>query len=190
MTQGEGGRDLATYCKELGITEQDLLGKRILDVGAGLKAELSQALGDKAEVISFSPDYSNEKYRKHVAGLEKPVVAGVGQAMPFSDESFEIVLMLHVAEHLYSSSLEKIIKEIARILKKGGIAYIAPLLEGEKNYKPGQITLIEETLKGSDVVSTFEKNGQKTRFDMRYDASGPHQYVYIDQQRAKLKKEQ
>ena len=36
-------------------------------MGAGLKAELARALGDKAEVVSFSPDYADEKYRVNVA---------------------------------------------------------------------------------------------------------------------------
>jgi ubiquinone/menaquinone biosynthesis C-methylase UbiE len=189
MTQGEGGRDLATYCEELGITEQDLLGKKILDVGAGLKAELAQALGDRAEVVSFSPDYSDEKYMENVANLEKPVVAGVGQAMPFKNESFEVVLMLHVTEHVNNKALEEIIQEIVRILQKDGVAYIAPLLEGDENYKPGQVTIIKKTIKGIGVNVTFENDGKRARFDLRSDASGPHQYVYIDQQRAKLRKE-
>ena len=187
FTQGEGGRKLDTYCKELGIAEQDLLGKKILDLGSGLGAELSRALGDSADVVSFSPDYSDQEYRKNVMDV-KGVVAGVGQAMPFKDETFEVVCMLHVTEHVRNAVLEQIVQEIVRVLKNGGVAYIAPLLEGDSLYKIGQITLIKKVLEGSGVTPTFENNGEKTRFDLRSDASGPHKWVYVEQYRAKLHK--
>ena len=76
-------------------------------MGAGLKAELARALGDKAEVVSFSPDYADEKYRVNVADFSESAVAGVGQAMPFKNGTFEVVLMLHVAEHIDTVALEK-----------------------------------------------------------------------------------
>ena len=76
----------------------------------GLKAELARALGDKAEVVSFRLTMRT-KYRVNVADFSESAVAGVGQAMPFKNGTFEVVLMLHVAEHIDTVALEKIIQK-------------------------------------------------------------------------------
>jgi len=60
------GRDLSTYERELLFDKRELEGKVVLDLGAGLEAKFAKQLkeaGIKAEVISLSPDFIEEKYR-------------------------------------------------------------------------------------------------------------------------------
>ena len=53
------------------------------------------------------------------AGLDIDYRVGVGENIPFADESFEIVYSSDVLEHV--NGLEKVIAEIARVLKPGGV---------------------------------------------------------------------
>lgn len=48
-------------------------------------------------------------------------VAAVGESLPFSDKSFDVVLCDNVVDHAESPS--QIVRELARILKLGGLLY-------------------------------------------------------------------
>lgn len=52
--------------------------------------------------------------------LKKGINAVIGEAenLPFQDESFEVVIMTEIMEHLYDPKLA--LKEASRVLKKGG----------------------------------------------------------------------
>lgn len=128
------GRSLEEYCKELGINESDLIGKKILDVGSGPTARLERELRDRAMVVSLSPDYSDAHYREWLEGNEgevKNAVAALGEVLPFKDgtalEGFDYALLLHVTEHVRFQSLLKIILESYRTLRTGGKVVVYPI---------------------------------------------------------------
>jgi len=88
-------------------------GDRLLDLGCGpgKKETNYQARG----AVVFGCDYTNDVARNRF------VVAGVrGDAyhLPFADETFDIVTMDFVAEHLESPQL--CVAELARVLRPGG----------------------------------------------------------------------
>ena len=110
-------RDVLT--KQLRIDPQ---GKKILDVGCGggILAEEFARLG--CQVIGIDPSsLSLATARAHAqqAGLEIDYRVGVGEDLPFADESFEIVYCSDVLEHV--NDLEKVISEITRVLKPNGV---------------------------------------------------------------------
>ena len=100
------GRGLNLYEYDLGFKRQELAGKTILDLGSGFREKFSRELKEAqidATVISLSPDYDYKSVRDlvtevHVAGplkglnWERRSVAGIGQVLPFKDESFDVVL--------------------------------------------------------------------------------------------------
>jgi len=97
-------------------------GKATLDVGCGggLLAEEFARLG--CHVTGIDPsEPSLETARAHAAasGLSIDYRTGVGEALPFPDQSFEIVYCCDVLEHV--TDLERVIAEIARMLIPGGV---------------------------------------------------------------------
>ncbi len=128
------GRTLAEYLNIFGLTKEQLRGKKILDLGAGPHALPAQELQDIAEVYSVSPEYASEQFRVPLPdGVVDTRIAARGEALPFQDNSLDIVWVLHVFEHLDSTvkidgltSAQAVFREIIRVLKPGASAYIAP----------------------------------------------------------------
>ncbi|MBV9710233.1 MAG: 3-demethylubiquinone-9 3-O-methyltransferase [Ktedonobacteraceae bacterium] len=100
----------------------DLQGKKALDVGCGggLLAEEFARLGCAVTGIDPS-ELSLETARRHAreSGLQIDYQVGTGESLPFQDASFDIVYCCDVLEHV--QGLGRVIAEIARVLKKGGI---------------------------------------------------------------------
>ena len=93
---------------------------RILDVGCGTGALLS-------ELQTFGTVDGLDKSADAVAycatrGLAA-VVVGDAERLPYQDETFDVVIALDVLEHLPDDSIGS--RELARVLKKGGIAIVA-----------------------------------------------------------------
>src|SRR5690348_119091 len=89
--QGEDFSDYETtantYLGDLGLSWEDLAGKRILDVGAGSAGFAKAAKGRGIEVVSLDQD---PKYRVFT---DVPYVQGQGRgnSLPFMDETFDLV---------------------------------------------------------------------------------------------------
>lgn len=82
---------------------------RVLEIGCG-RGQLQDAAPG---YVGF--DISLETGR----GLKKPFVCGAAEALPFTDQSFDMVMSFTVLEHLISP--ETALTEINRVLKKGGL---------------------------------------------------------------------
>jgi 2-polyprenyl-6-hydroxyphenyl methylase / 3-demethylubiquinone-9 3-methyltransferase len=104
---------------ELGM---DPRGRKTLDVGCGggILAEEFARLGCGVTGIDPS-EKSLESARDHARreGLAIEYRQGVGEALPFSDGTFEIVYCCDTLEHV--NDLDKVIGEISRVLKPKGI---------------------------------------------------------------------
>jgi len=147
-TMPEGGRSLEEYERKLMFSRDELAGKVVLDLGAGPTLRFAneiEASGVDAKVISLSADFSDEKYRgtaqEHSNGA---VVAGLAQALPFKDGSFDEIFGLHIAEHLLTEDIRRAaLHEVARVLKGGGTARIGTLEPGARF---GRLALYDEEL--------------------------------------------
>jgi 2-polyprenyl-6-hydroxyphenyl methylase / 3-demethylubiquinone-9 3-methyltransferase len=96
-------------------------GLRALDVGCGggLLAEEFARLG--CAVVGVDPSVKSlAAARKHAAGqgLAIEYHCAMGEALPFTDASFDIVYCCDVLEHV--TDLSQVIAETARVLKPGG----------------------------------------------------------------------
>jgi demethylmenaquinone methyltransferase / 2-methoxy-6-polyprenyl-1,4-benzoquinol methylase len=101
------------------VTVMDRLpGGRILDLGAGTGAA-NPVFGDR-DVVALDP--SPEMLARNDAVHR---VVGVGERLPFSDESFDSVFSAYVFRNL--DSVDATIAEISRILRQGGKAGIVDL---------------------------------------------------------------
>ncbi len=88
---------------------------RVLDIGTGT-GEISQVMGQRFEVISV--DIVDQ--RSTLVGYDFVVSK---EALPFREGCFDAVVSNHVIEHVVDQILH--VSEIARVLKPGGVAYLA-----------------------------------------------------------------
>lgn len=111
-------------------------GMQILDVGCGRGESLIWLVRRGAKV--WGVDYAKEALALGQRALQSVIecrtrcllIAANARRLPFSDESFDIVFLLDVVEHLYSWEVERVLVEIRRVLKRNGrlIIHTAPNL--------------------------------------------------------------
>jgi len=166
----EEGRSLEKYEEILGFKKEDLEGKVVLDLGSGPGARFAKDLersGVRAEVVSLSPDYVDERHRKllkitlserlkKLVGLEevnqKANIAATAENLPFKDESFDKILALFSVSSWSASRYKQWLPEIMRILKSGGDVRIGPFHQptGFDRVDSAYLTAIEEREKYID----------------------------------------
>lgn len=83
-------------------------GARILEIGCG-----------RGHLQHLAPGYVGLDISLEAGRfLAAPFVCGVAEALPFADGSFDLVMSFTLLEHLWDPELA--LKEMARVLKKGG----------------------------------------------------------------------
>lgn len=100
-------------------------GKKVLDVGCGVGNDLSRFCKGGSEVfgIDIAPhsiELANSNFSQR--GLKGEFLVMNGEQMTFSDDSFDVVYC-HTVLH-FTPRPEKMIAEIVRVLKPGGIAIL------------------------------------------------------------------
>lgn len=100
-------------------------GKFFLDVGCGAGGLAIAFTKRSSATVAFDVDL---KYLKVATawgreeGVELNLLVASGESMPFKSEAFDFVACSDVIEHLNNPS--KMVGEVARVLKKGGIVYL------------------------------------------------------------------
>jgi SAM-dependent methyltransferase len=104
-------------------------GTRILDIGAGFGSFVVQALrrGWNAvglELDPFDVEMGRLRLGRLFPGRDSADLLrlGDGRALPYSDQSFDVVTLWNVLEHV--SDLVSLLKEVRRVLVPGGSAYM------------------------------------------------------------------
>lgn len=107
------------------ITEAGILGKRILDIGAG-KGYMAQLLGNHVRDKGGQPSEvitACDLFPEYFAYEEIPCrKMDFANELPFADASFDIVYAVEVIEHLRNPY--DFIQEIFRVVSPGGMAVI------------------------------------------------------------------
>ncbi len=100
------------------VSRLDVRGSRVLEVGAGTGRDSLELASRGAEVWTL--DYSDESLRliRVTAGERVRIVCGDARALPFGNESFDIVFHQGLLEH-FRRPLE-ILAENHRVLRRGG----------------------------------------------------------------------
>lgn len=102
-----------TELKEF-IEKYNLKNKKVLEIGCG-RGTFQNLVEDWT---GTDLSCSIKKY------IKKTFVAAEAENLPFKDESFDVIWSITTLEHV--NEPEKVLKEICRVLKLGGLAYLAP----------------------------------------------------------------
>lgn len=140
-----GGRGIDYYTKALNISPSSFENKRVLEVGGGADLRFARELesaGIKAEVVSISPAFAEERWRSQALSTGRDsatrrMAAAWGEQLPFADAAFDRIVCLNVTQHLtYPDEFMDLLREFVRVLSIKGEAYISPIdLEGEDDEK-------------------------------------------------------
>ena len=151
------------YTLEIPITEK-FLGKTVLDLGSGMEGQFARAAARRGiDVYSLSGALGSERFRKILRkeciknreerrALNRSV-GGLAQELPFKSNVFDSVLSSWaIPYHLEKNKkdYEASFREIARVLKPGGKAYLAPIYE--RWISPPFFNEIKEALKKEGIA--------------------------------------
>jgi SAM-dependent methyltransferase len=179
------------------VTEGDLAGKRVLDIGCGTGAALAvlaREFGCTVAGVDPSPGMLAEARRKLP---NRDIRKGAAEALPFSDETFDAALMMTVVQHVERS---RAFPEARRVLADRGRfliatpdpemfprAWMAPLfpsyVEIEQRRFPGRTTLEEELYDSGfsavrcvplSVFRRFDRDYALERIRNRYASTFDH----------------
>ncbi len=109
----------------------------IIELGCG-RAEHARAIAGTypgARMTAFDVDPVQYELNRSAAGPRNLLFAlGGAEAIPAGDESADIVMMLKFLHHVSGGLLDRALREIRRVLRPGGLAYISePVFAGELN---------------------------------------------------------
>lgn len=99
---------------------------RILDVACGTGRMLQEVFSLKRNIEYWGLDTSKEmtdllKKKASETGLNANIKLGDATKIPFEDNTFDVVYSFHLLWHIPREEQEKIISEMIRVCKKGGI---------------------------------------------------------------------
>lgn len=109
------------------VEDKDIISKKVLDLGCGFGwFELNALKRGAGRVIGLEiSDKDLETARKNIKSNKVFFRVGSALSLPFPDQSFETVVSWDVIEHLPKNSERKMLKEVSRVLKKGGVFYLS-----------------------------------------------------------------
>jgi ubiquinone/menaquinone biosynthesis C-methylase UbiE len=110
------------YLQELGLTWQELIGKKVLDLGAG-SGEFAKAARKRGVIVASldkQPEFWREKIRRFIGG--NTYVKGDAYRLPFQNGSFDMVVCRRSIHWMVDNQqqLGELWKEVKRTLKEKG----------------------------------------------------------------------
>ncbi len=117
------------YEAYLGLNTGEMVGKKVLDIGTGYGNTFAKEAAEKGiNVITITSDKGADTRHNQ----SNPSVFARAQQLPFADNSYDyVVSLLGVPLYLIDNKeeYESFLAETIRVLKPGGRAYFAPIMD-------------------------------------------------------------
>ena len=127
------------------IEELGLRDGRLLDIGAGRGEMLRAATARGWKAVGLEPSSNFARFAREYSGAE--VVEAKLEDRPFESESFDVVTLGAVLEHVFNPV--ELLTEINRVLRPGGMLWLDVPNEAGAFYRLGNVY---QRLKGRDWV--------------------------------------
>jgi ubiquinone/menaquinone biosynthesis C-methylase UbiE len=116
LTADADGRVFGRYVDFDALADKDVLE---VGCGSGIAAQMFAAAGAALTAVDLTPwAVSTTRTRLNAFGLDANVLEADGEALPFADESFDLVFSWGVIHH--SSDMDRALSELARVCRQGG----------------------------------------------------------------------
>lgn len=126
----------------------DLKGKKVLEIGAGTGRDSFPLAREGADVVQLDyslPSLTILKRLSREQNIPATIVGGDTFALPFRDNTFDVVFHQGLLEHFRRPEAEKLLHENIRVLKPGGFL----LVDVPQRYHP--YTVVKRLLIASGV---------------------------------------
>ena len=144
-------------------------------------------------ILHFAPEpFFADLFRKWFVGYTSADLTGRKldyaadlTALPFPNESYDVVYASHILEHIQDD--RRALREIRRVLTPGGMAFLpVPIFEGVKTVEypePNPFETDHVRQPGHDYYDRYEEVFDRV---VRYSSSGfpPHHQLYIHEDRS------
>lgn len=167
---GEGSKD-----------DEVLAGRLVLDLGCGMGG-LSTALalaGARVCSVDFNASYCHiTRLRGRRYGLDLPSINAAGEALPFPDSHFDVIMCVDVLEHVRDP--EALLAEISRCLKPGGLCQITAINRfafRDPHYHARFVNWLPRGLSGA-YLRLVGRAKDNARFADRQTLREMHYYTY------------
>jgi SAM-dependent methyltransferase len=100
----------------------ELTGLTILDIGCSTGFTASELSRTGAHVVGMDIDIPGLTFAIQHFGPEVKFLRGDGAAVPFADQSFDVIVFNHIYEHALDA--DGVLAEIRRILRPDGVVYL------------------------------------------------------------------
>lgn len=104
-----------------------LEGKSILDLGCGWGGVVLHAADKASKAVGIEPDMERlgiaRALQKETGAAQVELLEGVGEKLPFADNTFDVIASYQVLEHVQDPA--KVMQEVSRVLKPGGVFHFS-----------------------------------------------------------------
>jgi ubiquinone/menaquinone biosynthesis C-methylase UbiE len=166
-----------------GSSRADLKGLRVLDLGCGMGG-LSTALALEGALVTsmdYNPAYCGiTRLRGQRYDLSLSPVNAAGEALPFANGAFDVVICMDVLEHVQQP--EKMLAEINRVLQPKGLLYFTAINRyafNDPHYHVRGVNWLPRRM-ASRYLSLFGRQKDNSRFRDRQTLDEMHYYRFGD----------
>lgn len=137
-----------------------LRGSKVLEIGSGFGTNVAvwtldfsiDGYGVEPSSAGFDGGYAASKQLLAANGIDPArIIAGVGENLPFPDQSFDIVYSANVLEH--TNEPDRVLTEAIRVLRPGGILHME--VPNHMSYFEGHYLLLQPPLVNRRILPAW-----------------------------------